>query len=156
VPALLTRACLRLGDGDLAGAEVDLLRGLAKDDRNPALWSALASVRAEQRRGDEALEAFARALGLDSRLVSALANRAVLHFEAGRAADAVADLDRALALEPSAELLLNRAVGRRQLGDLDGALADLSAAVDSGEVGDDDVADLRAEILAERSSSTGA
>lgn len=156
VPALLTCASLRMADGDLEAADSDLTLALATDDRNAALWSAQASLRADQGRHREALDAFARALDLDPGLVSALANRAVLHFGAGRVADAVADLDRALTHETSAALLLNRAVGRQALGDLDGALADLAAAVGSGEVDEADVEDLRRQILQQRRPRAGA
>ena len=55
-----------------------------------------------------------------------LANRAVLHYEAGRLRGSLADLDAAIALAPDhAELYQNRAVALRDLGRPNAAAGDL-------------------------------
>ncbi|MGW6497516.1 tetratricopeptide repeat protein [Nonomuraea angiospora] len=137
--ALLNRAALLIGAGDLDRAAADLDRGLALRPEHAHLWSAKGLLRSEQ--GDEAgaLECYATALRLDPDLVEVYGNRAVLHFTAGRAAEAVADLDRAIELRDAAMLRVNRGIGRHELGDAEGAVGDYDAALASGDV---DAADV--------------
>ena len=58
-------------------------------------------------------------------------NRAVLHYTAGRAAEAVADLDRAIALKDTGVLRVNRGIGLLELGDAEAAIRDFDAALES-------------------------
>ncbi|MFG1704377.1 tetratricopeptide repeat protein [Nonomuraea sp. M3C6] len=139
VEALLNRAALLIGGGELDAAAADLDHGLSLRPGHAHLWSAKGLLLSE--RGDEgaALECYAQALALDPELVEVYGNRAVLHFTSGRAAEAVADLDRAIALTDTAMLRVNRGIGRHELGDAEGAVGDFDAALASGDV---DVADV--------------
>ena len=60
-----------------------------------------------------------------------LGSRAIVHYEAGRVADAVSDLDAAIALAPDlADLYGNRAVALSDLGREEEAAADLRRSVE--------------------------
>lgn len=137
--ALLSRAALLIAAGDLDAAEADIARGLAVSPRNANLWSAQGLLRGEQGAQAEALECYATALALDPELVEVHGNRAVLHFCAGRVAEAIADLNRAVALSDAAVLRVNRAIARQALGDDEAAIRDFDAAL---AMPDADVADV--------------
>ena len=94
--ARLNRAVLLMGSGDLEAAEADLDHALSVKPDSAELWSVLGLLRAEQDREAEALMSYQAALERNPQLVQVYGNRAVLHFSAGRAAEAVADLDRAI------------------------------------------------------------
>jgi tetratricopeptide (TPR) repeat protein len=127
--ARLNRAVLLMGAGDLDAADADLQIALAAKPDSAELWSAQGLLRSEQ--GDEtaALADYAAALKRDPKLVEVYANRAVLHFTAGRVTEAVADLDVAIDLRDSPALRVNRGIGRHELGDHDGAVADFDEAL---------------------------
>lgn len=132
--ARLNRAVLLMGTGELEAADADLELALAAKPDSAELWSALGLLRSEQ--GDEAgaLASYANALDRDPELVEVFANRAVLHFTAGRPTEAVADLDIAIGLLDSPALRVNRGIGRHELGDLEGAIADYDEAIASDDV----------------------
>jgi tetratricopeptide (TPR) repeat protein len=132
--ARLNRAVLLMGAGDLEAADTDLRLALAAKPDSAELWSAQALLRSEQ--GDEtgALAGYAAALERDPKLVQVYANRAVLHFTAGRVAEAVADLDVAVDLADSPALRVNRGIGRHDLGDYRGAVADYDEALGGDDV----------------------
>lgn len=146
VEALLNRAALYLGAGELAAAAADIARGLELSPQHAHLWSANGLLHAELGAEAEALDSYATALTLNPDLVEVYGNRAVLHFTAGRVAAAVADLDRAIELADTAALRVNRGIGRQELGDADGAIADFDAALASPD------ADV-AEVLFRRGAS---
>jgi tetratricopeptide (TPR) repeat protein len=146
--ALLNRAAIRLGSGDLDAAEADIVHGLSLRPQHASLWSAKGLLRAEQGSGAEALECYATALALDAGLVEVYGNRAVLYFTAGRVAEAVADLDQAIALRDTAALRVNRAIALEALGDAEAAIRDLDAALAMPGVDAEDVTSRRAGIAA--------
>ena len=127
--ALLNRAALFLAAGELDHAETDIDRGLRLSPDNANLWSAKGLLQAERGADDAALDCYAEALTRNPGLAEAFGNRAVLHFSAGRVADAVSDLDQAIALTDTAELRINRGVGRHALGDFDAAIKDFDTAL---------------------------
>ncbi len=154
IDARLNRAALLMGWGDLDAAAADLETGLAINPDSAELWSAQGLLRAEQGRADEALESYRAALQHKPELVQAYANRAVLHFSAGRVLDAVTDLDRAIQLDDAPELRVNRGIGRHELGDHPGAVADYSTALSLAELKSGEVD--RAEVLFRRGLSSHA
>ena len=96
----------------------------------PLAYELRASIRMSL--GDEpgALEDLAVAIAIDPSDASAYAARALLHHQAERYQEAIADYDRSLELRPNdAGILNNRADARMLLGDLDLALEDIEAAV---------------------------
>ncbi|HEY1919677.1 MAG TPA: tetratricopeptide repeat protein [Streptosporangiaceae bacterium] len=127
--ALLSRGALLLAAGDLDAAETDIARGLSVSPGHAHLWSAKGLLRGEQGSDTEALECYATALELDPTLVEVHANRAVLHFIAGRVAAAIADLDQAIALSDVAALRVNRGIALHDLGDHEAAIRDYDAAL---------------------------
>jgi len=129
VDARLNRAAILLGAGELDAAAADVEHGLSINPLSANLWSAKGSVRSEQGAEAEALECFATALSLDPKLAEVHCNRAVLHFSAGRVAEAVADLDQAIVLGDAAAPRVNRAIALHELGDPEGAVRDLDAAL---------------------------
>ncbi|GIH06748.1 hypothetical protein Rhe02_48150 [Rhizocola hellebori] len=79
---------------------------------------------------DRAREAFDAALKLDPDLVEALVNRAVTSFGQGDTVQAIADLDRALQLQPgNPDVLFNRGYGYEAVGRHGDAMADYRAAL---------------------------
>jgi tetratricopeptide (TPR) repeat protein len=138
----LNRALLLMGSGDLQAAEADLEHAVSLGPDRADLWTAMGLLRAEKGQESDALAGYQAALERDPRAVEAYANRAVLHFSAGRVADAVADLDRAIELGDQPVLRVNRGIGRHELGDHAGAVADYDAALASASVGDVDQADV--------------
>jgi tetratricopeptide (TPR) repeat protein len=129
VHALLNRGALLISAGDLDAAEADIVHGLSLSPQNANLWSAKGLLRAEQDAEQEALESYATAAALDPELVEVYGNRAVLHFAAGRAAEAVADLSQAITLSDTAALRINRGIGLQALGDDAAAIRDFDAAL---------------------------
>ena len=127
--ARLNRAAVLIGAGELDAAAADVERGLSVSPENANLWSAKGLVRSEQGAETEALECFATALALDPKLPDAYGNRAVLHFSAGRVADAAADLDQAIALSDTPVPRINRGIALQELGDAEAAIRDFDAAL---------------------------
>jgi tetratricopeptide (TPR) repeat protein len=127
--ALLSRAAMLIDAGDLDAAAADVARGLSISPRHASLWSAKGMICAERGAEAEALECYAIALAMDPQLVEVYGNRAVLHYTAGRAIEALADLDRAIALRDTAALRVNRGIALQALGDDEAAIRDLDAAL---------------------------
>jgi tetratricopeptide (TPR) repeat protein len=127
--ALTNRAALLIGAGDLAAAEADIVHGLSISPADAHLWSAKGLLRSEQDAEQQALECYATAIALDPRLVEVYGNRAVLHFTAGRTAEAVADLDQAIVLSDTAALRVNRGIALQSLDDAEAAIRDFDAAL---------------------------
>lgn len=78
-----------------------------------------------------ALASYSAALAVDPAFVVARANRAVLLYSRGRVAEAVDDLDHAIAADDDPALRVSRAIAFQDLGAHDRALADLDVAVDA-------------------------
>jgi tetratricopeptide (TPR) repeat protein len=74
----------------------------------------------------------------------------VLHFSAGRTADAVADLDEAIALTDTAALRVNRAIAHEALGDTQAAIRDYDAALSMPDADVEDVTSRRAKLATAR------
>ncbi|MFJ9037555.1 tetratricopeptide repeat protein [Streptomyces sp. NPDC102406] len=129
VDSLVHRADLHLSRGGLDKARADIEHGLSLAPAQPQLLAAQGTLRSELGDSKAAYASYSAALRADARCVAAWANRAVLAFEAGRAADAVEDLDAALALTDDTELRANRAVALQSLGEHRRAVADLDRAV---------------------------
>jgi tetratricopeptide (TPR) repeat protein len=129
VDALLNRAALLVGAGEPDAAAADVEHGLSVSPRNANLWSAKGLICGERGAEAEALECFATALDLDPRLAEVYGNRAVLHFSAGRVAQAAADLDQAIALSDTPVPRVNRGIALQELGDAEAAIRDFDAAL---------------------------
>jgi tetratricopeptide (TPR) repeat protein len=129
VDSLVNRADLLLALGELDRAGADIAEGLGLDTTNAHLLSAQAALQAESGDPEAAHASYTAALEQDPSLVAAWANRAVLAYSAGRCADAVSDLDRAIELEDDVALRINRAIALQDLGDHERSLVDLDIAV---------------------------
>jgi tetratricopeptide (TPR) repeat protein len=116
--------------GDLAGAVLDYRNAVQKD---PVLGSArlkLAEAYVQQGDGSAALAEFVRAADLLPKDISAQLKAATLLGLAGRFEDARARADKALAIEPrNVDALVLRANALAGLTDLDGALAQMQEAL---------------------------
>jgi tetratricopeptide (TPR) repeat protein len=126
---LVHRVDLLLRRDDIEAARADIERGLGIDPKNPSLLCARGSLLAESDDADGAFASYAAALAEDPTFTSALANRAVLFYTTGQAAEAVADLERALSLEESPMLRVNRAIAFQDLGEHRRAVEDLDVAI---------------------------
>ena len=119
-----------MGDAERAIAEYS--RAIALDEHLGEAHNNRGLLKLEAGDRDAALADFARAVGEGSSR-EARANRAAMLMEDGRAAEALEDLEQlAAAPEATAADLLNRARGRRQAGQLRGALDDYTAAMTLG------------------------
>jgi tetratricopeptide (TPR) repeat protein len=89
-----------------------------------------AECHALERRFDDALEDFARALEMDPENASLFSARGQTLRVIGRLEDALRDFDRAIELAPNGETAIaSRGVIRQRLGRLDEAVADLTRAI---------------------------
>lgn len=115
------------GDTDRARAEAE--DGLRLDPSNVNLLCARGSLHADAGDTDAAYADYTAALTADPAFAAAWANRAVLSYSIGQPAQAVADLDHAIALGDDPALRANRAVALADLGDHRRAVADLDIAL---------------------------
>jgi tetratricopeptide (TPR) repeat protein len=139
VDSLLNRAdiLLTLGDVERAGADID--HGLMLDPRNAHLLSARGVLLAESGDTEAAQASYTAALREDPSLVAAWANRAVLWYAAGHAAEAVDDLDHAIELGDDPALRVNRAIALQECGDHRRAVEDLDAVLSIPDIDDPDL-----------------
>ncbi|MFC8723367.1 tetratricopeptide repeat protein [Kitasatospora sp. NPDC057198] len=149
--ALVDRAGLHLDAGEPDLAERDARAGLALSPEQPHLLCVLGLVEAEHGRLPEAEALLSRAVERAPDLTAAWANRAAVRFERDDVLGAVADLDRAIALDPDPLALYNRGLAHRRLGDPAAAVEDFTRAL-AADPGPDP--ELRAEILRERAACT--
>jgi tetratricopeptide (TPR) repeat protein len=115
VDARVNRVDLLLEGGETELARADVDAGLELDPKNANLLTARGTLLAESGDADAANASYTAALTADPAFAAAWANRAVLAYAAGRAADAVADLDKAIELADDPQLRLNRAIALRDL-----------------------------------------
>lgn len=133
-PATHCLALARLGLGDPAGA-ADLLDQLARSGRGAEASRAVIGEQAAQAwliagKPQAAFDVAGLALAFEADDPDLLITRATAALRIGRAADAIADLDRALALDPSrADALVLRATAHRTEAAYDAARADVAAAL---------------------------
>lgn len=146
--AWVNRAGVRAALGDVAGAHRDVSAGLALDPGNAHLHTVLGQVYAATGRAREAHAEFSQAIARDPSLQAAWAGRAMLAYETGDAATALADLDQSLNLGDDAALRYNRAMAYRALGRFGQALADLDTAA-SLDPADEDIEQERSRTQRE-------
>jgi tetratricopeptide (TPR) repeat protein len=129
VDSRVNRADLLLERGETQRARADIDAGLELDPGNVNLLSARGSLLADAGDIGAAHASYSAALSEDPAFVAAWANRAVLSYSVGRAAEAVADLDHAIGLADDPWLRVNRAIALQDLGLHRRAIADLDNAV---------------------------
>jgi tetratricopeptide (TPR) repeat protein len=127
-PALNSRARLLSGMGQYDAALADVDRAIGKNPHEPNLYLLQANILRSLGRKDESL-AVAKAVAEanpDLPLAHVIAGKIYQAFD--RHADAVAAIDRAIALAPEPYMYLNRA-DIRPVGDFDARLADIELAL---------------------------
>jgi tetratricopeptide (TPR) repeat protein len=92
---------LKMGVGDYFGAEGPAARQTELLPSNQSAWSQLGMILLREGRGQEALEAFDRAIALDPYYLSALVDRANVLARIGRPEDAMREFRRFLRIHPS-------------------------------------------------------
>jgi tetratricopeptide (TPR) repeat protein len=139
VDSRVNRVDLLLERGETERAHADIDAGLELDPSNANLLSARGSLLADAGDIDAAYASYTAALTEDPTFAAAWANRAVVSYSADRPADAVADLDRAIALADDPWLRVNRAIALQDLNEHRRAVADLNIAVAVLADGDPDL-----------------
>ncbi|WP_431897748.1 tetratricopeptide repeat protein [Nonomuraea sp. bgisy101] len=114
--AYINRAGLLAGLDRDAEAMADVRAGLAIAPGNPYLLAVLGQLETAAGRHEEAARALDAALAAAPALATAWAARGALRYERGDMAGAVADLTRAIELEPHPDLYANRAMALRAMG----------------------------------------
>ncbi|MEV2270390.1 tetratricopeptide repeat protein [Nonomuraea africana] len=114
--AYINRAGLLAGMERDAEAFADVRAGLALAPGNPHLLTVLGQLETAAGRQEEAERALDAAIAAAPTLAAAWANRGALRYELGQLEAALADLTRAVELDPQPDLLANRAVVLRALG----------------------------------------
>jgi tetratricopeptide (TPR) repeat protein len=130
LPQAMKRAVAAYEHGRLGEAD-DLARAIlgVRPDYFDALHL-IAVINARQRRFDEALASYDRALAVQRNHAGALCNRGVTLHELRRFDEALASYDRALAMRPDdAEALFNRGVTLQELNRIEEALASYDRAL---------------------------
>ena len=140
--AFYLRGHLAMGTGDDDGALVDLTRAIELDPSLAGAWADRGGLLARAGKMQEALADLDKALEVDAARpdappeiralvqssfsrTTALDNRGSVKARLGDVKGALADLDRAIELDPSnARAVSNRGEARLMAGDLDGAIAD--------------------------------
>lgn len=97
VARALSDVAMALDSGDLAAAESQVRRAIALDRKHPDSYTALAVIMQLQGRSEQAGEAYAQALALDTARGELLNNQAAWLCGQGHAAEALVLLDRAVA-----------------------------------------------------------
>ena len=78
VPALLAKARMLARQGDFPGADVALAKLTSLDSKNAQAWRLMGDIRVEQRKPDEAIEAYGKAIALGQGNYGALFKRALV------------------------------------------------------------------------------
>ena len=131
--ALEARANFRAGiEGDVEGAHADLTRAAAIAPGSTTVWNSLGLVESARGATREAETALKKAIELDRRDPVSHANPALLYLEQNRVAEAKAEIDLALAADPSFNIgLIARGRYHIQAGEIDKAVDDLLAGTTS-------------------------
>jgi tetratricopeptide (TPR) repeat protein len=130
---LSARGLVRFSAGDPAGAERCFRAATEVDPDFAPAWNNLGTVLQTRGQWSEACRAYDCALAARPDYPEALLNRARCRFELGRPEEALDDCTRAAALAPPAlrpSALHNRGTLRHRSGDLAGAEADLTRAIE--------------------------
>ncbi|MFB4282446.1 tetratricopeptide repeat protein [Nonomuraea sp. MTCD27] len=114
--AYINRAGLLAASDRDAEARADVEAGLALAPGNPHLLTVLGQIETSAGRYDAAEAALNLAVDRAPALASAWGNRGVLRYAMGDLEGSVADLTRAIDLQPQPDLYANRAVALRALG----------------------------------------
>ncbi len=127
--AMQARAAMRLQSGDVDGAVKDLESLLTKDPTNQAVAQAAVQQLVEMNRTDDALELITKTLKAKPS-EGLYRMRAILYRMADKEDEALADLNKALAMQPKDPVsLLQRAEISLSRGDVKAAKTDLKAAI---------------------------
>jgi len=135
IPESLTaRASQRLKQGDVNGALNDLNTAIARDEHNSAAHALRGTIRMSAGNTKGAVDDLSRAIELTPDVKGmeiVYVNRANLYWLADQPKPAMADVAKALALNPNFALAFNmRGRLRADAGDLDGALTDFNRAIE--------------------------
>ncbi len=115
-------------ENDLDGALADLEAGLKTAPGSSSLWNSLGLVQGQRGDNRAAERAFKQAIALDPSDPVSHANLSILYLDENRMKEAKAEIDAALAADPSFDItLVARGRYDMQTGDLDKALNDLLA-----------------------------
>jgi tetratricopeptide (TPR) repeat protein len=121
------------GSGQFASALVEFDEIVRRSPDYEA-WLNRGVTLVNQKRYDEAIEDFTRALQLRPDSTDVLSNRAFAYVQSGRIERALADLDRAVELDPdAARLRILRGGVREALADRSGACRDWQRACELGD-----------------------
>ena|GEM_PF-996361 len=152
-PDMLTiRGSLLLQQGRTADALSDLEQAAKAAPDNPSIY--INRAQAFRRFGNttKAMADLDKAIELDPDSVAARFNRGSMHFNAQRFDQALIDSERCIAVDPHAPPpYFNLAMTREQLGDTDGAIADLKRFLELAQ--SEDWRDIAEKKLAELSST---
>lgn len=135
IPESLTlRAGERLKRGDVNGALQDLNIAIARDERSSPAHALRGSLRMSAGNTQGALEDLSRSIELTPNVKGmevVYVNRANLYWLGDQPKLAMADIDKAMSINPSFALAFNmRGRLRSDAGDLDGALSDFNKAIE--------------------------
>jgi tetratricopeptide (TPR) repeat protein len=125
------RGDLRFSRGDEAGALADYTRGIELMPDAPRAFLQRGITRRLNQDYEGSIEDFSRAIGLNSKDAVAYVQRAITLLTAGRAIEALSDLEMASNLAPDNPgiYLVTRGAAKQDLGDFEGAAADYDLAI---------------------------
>ncbi|MFT6051047.1 MAG: putative PEP-CTERM system TPR-repeat lipoprotein [Halioglobus sp.] len=101
VPALLAQARMLASQGDFPGADLALATLTSLDANNAQAWHLIGDIRVEQRKPDEAREAYGKAIALDKGNYGALFKRALVALQSQDYEAAQLDADELLRIAPN-------------------------------------------------------
>jgi tetratricopeptide (TPR) repeat protein len=128
--ALFAQALVAGLEGDRKSQKTLLERSVAIDGMNGEALAALGSLSLEDRDYAKAKEFFIRAQAKDGETLATAIGLGNVFYREKKYTDAGKQFDRAIALDPGYSFAYSdRALVKRQLGDADGALADLTTAI---------------------------
>ncbi|HEV7254695.1 MAG TPA: FecR domain-containing protein [Mesorhizobium sp.] len=127
--ALEARSLYRAGiESDLDGALSDISRAAEIAPGSTTIWNQLGLVQSARGADREAEEALKRAIELDPQDPTSRANLAILYLDQDRLAEAAAQIELAMAVDPEFDVMLvARGRHRLQTGELDAGVQDLLA-----------------------------
>jgi Tfp pilus assembly protein PilF len=116
--------------GDYQQAIADFSQAIAINPKHSGAYANRGIARQVNWQVDEAIADYTKAIELSPRLVEAFHNRGTAWLEKAEPGRAIIDFDRAIALAPRAASYNGRGKARETRGDLDGAFADYTKAID--------------------------